>query len=56
LTPPWATTLTTTSYPRLDTRHDLVEARRLYATHGYVEIPPYSDNPYADHWFDKRLA
>ncbi|GAA1823252.1 GNAT family N-acetyltransferase [Planosporangium flavigriseum] len=41
---------------RLDTRHDLVEARRLYASHGYVEIPPYSDNPYADHWFEKRLA
>jgi GNAT superfamily N-acetyltransferase len=41
---------------RLDTRHDLVEARRLYARHGYVEIEPYSDNPYADHWFEKRLA
>jgi GNAT superfamily N-acetyltransferase len=41
---------------RLDTRHDLVEARRLYAKHGYVEIPPYSDNPYADHWFEKRLV
>lgn len=40
---------------RLDTRHDLVEARSLYAKHGYVEIPAYSNGPYADHWFEKRL-
>jgi hypothetical protein len=41
---------------RLDTRHDLVEARRLYAKHGYLEIQPYSDNPYADHWFERQLG
>ena len=41
---------------RLDTRHDLVEARRLYARHGYVEIAPYHDDPYADHFFEKRLG
>lgn len=41
---------------RLDTRHDLVEARALYASHGYVEIPAYNDSPYAQHWFEKRLA
>lgn len=40
---------------RLDTRADLVEARALYARHGYREIEPYNDNPYADHWFDKTL-
>ncbi|HEV7899165.1 MAG TPA: hypothetical protein VGP31_15120 [Planosporangium sp.] len=40
----------------LETRHDLVEARNLYAKHGYVEIPPYFDDPYAEHWFEKRLA
>jgi hypothetical protein len=40
----------------VDTRHDLVAARRLYMRQGYVEIPPYSDNPYADHWFEKNLA
>ncbi|MFC4017403.1 GNAT family N-acetyltransferase [Micromonospora sp. GCM10011542] len=40
---------------RLDTRHDLVEARALYARHGYVEIPAYSTGPYADHWFEKLL-
>jgi GNAT superfamily N-acetyltransferase len=41
---------------RLDTRHDLVEARALYAGHGYAEIPAYSHGPYADHWYEKALA
>ncbi|GAA2788786.1 GNAT family N-acetyltransferase [Saccharopolyspora taberi] len=40
---------------RLDTRHDLVEARALYAKHGYAEIPPYAERRYADHWFEKIL-
>ncbi|OEV00738.1 MULTISPECIES: GNAT family N-acetyltransferase [Streptomyces] len=41
---------------RLDTRHDLVEARRLYARLGYEEIAPFNDSPYADHWFGKQLT
>ena len=41
---------------RLDTRSDLVEARRLYAGQGYREIPAYNDGPYAEHWFEKQLA
>lgn len=41
---------------RLDTRSDLVEARKLYSSNGYVEIEPYSDALYADHWLEKRLA
>jgi ribosomal protein S18 acetylase RimI-like enzyme len=41
---------------RLDTRHDLVEARRLYATHGFREVPALNDDPYAEHWFAKDLA
>ncbi|WP_079404844.1 GNAT family N-acetyltransferase [Streptomyces sp. 3211] len=40
---------------RLDTRSDLVEARALYARHGYAEIPAYNDGPYAQHWFEKLL-
>ncbi|WSS23935.1 GNAT family N-acetyltransferase [Streptomyces sp. NBC_01190] len=40
---------------RLDTRKDLVEARALYARHGYAEIEPYNDNDLADHWFQKKL-
>ncbi|WP_330330195.1 GNAT family N-acetyltransferase [Streptomyces sp. NBC_00536] len=38
----------------LDTRSDLVEARALYAKHGYDEIPAYNDSEYAEHWFAKR--
>jgi L-amino acid N-acyltransferase YncA len=40
---------------RLDTRRDLVEARRLYARHGYREVRPFSHGPYSDHWFEKTL-
>lgn len=40
---------------RLDTNASLTEARALYARNGYAEIPAYNDNPYADHWFEKRL-
>ena len=40
----------------LDTNRALDEAKAMYRANGYVEIPPYSDeNPYADHWFEKRL-
>jgi len=40
---------------RLDTRADLIEARALYARHGYVEIPAFTEGPYAQHWFEKLL-
>ena len=40
---------------RLDTRHDLVEARAMYAAEGYAEIAPHHDRLYADHWFAKQL-
>lgn len=40
---------------RLDTRADLVEARALYARHGYREAAPFNDDPYAEHWFEKPL-
>ncbi|TWB32743.1 MarR family transcriptional regulator with acetyltransferase activity [Nitrospirillum viridazoti] len=39
---------------QLDTNGTLTEARKLYARNGYGEIPPYNDNPYAQHWFEKR--
>jgi ribosomal protein S18 acetylase RimI-like enzyme len=41
---------------RLDTRDDLVEARRLYARHGYEEVAPFNNDPYAEHWFAKSLG
>lgn len=40
---------------RLDTRDDLVEARGLYAKHGYEEVPAFNQGPYAEHWFAKEL-
>ncbi|MFF3174959.1 GNAT family N-acetyltransferase [Streptomyces sp. NPDC057900] len=41
---------------RLDTRNDLVEARGLYAKHGYREVPAFHHrNQYAEHWFAKEL-
>jgi GNAT superfamily N-acetyltransferase len=41
---------------RLDTRGDLIEARRLYATHGYREVHAFNNSPYAQHWFAKNSA
>lgn len=40
---------------QLDTHRSLVEARKLYERNGYVETAPYNANPYANHWFQKRL-
>lgn len=39
----------------LDTNRALVEARAMYLKRGYVEIAPYNENPYADHWFEKAV-
>ena len=41
---------------RLDTRHDLVEARALYAKIGYAEVEPFNDGQFAEHWFSKALS
>ena len=30
--------------------------RRSYRSRGYQEIPRYNDDPYANHWFEKRLG
>ncbi|MEV6164227.1 GNAT family N-acetyltransferase [Streptomyces sp. NPDC052052] len=40
---------------RLDTRSDLIEARKLYARHGYREVPAFHRRQYAEHWFAKEL-
>lgn len=40
---------------QLDTRRDLIEARRLYEQLGYTEVAPFSNGPYAQHWYAKRL-
>jgi DNA-binding MarR family transcriptional regulator/N-acetylglutamate synthase-like GNAT family acetyltransferase len=41
---------------RLYTNRSLAEAKAMYRAHGYVEIPRYNDDPYANHWFEKRLS
>jgi DNA-binding MarR family transcriptional regulator/GNAT superfamily N-acetyltransferase len=41
---------------RLYTNRSLGEAKAMYRARGYEEIPRYNDDPYANHWFEKRLA
>lgn len=41
---------------RLDTNRALEAATRLYRDSGYTEVPPFNDEPYAHHWFEKRLT
>ncbi len=40
---------------RLDTNRALTEAHALYRREGYREVARFNDNPYAHHWFEKRL-
>jgi DNA-binding MarR family transcriptional regulator/GNAT superfamily N-acetyltransferase len=41
---------------RLETNRSLTEAIALYRASGYREIPPFNDEVYAHHWFEKVLA
>ena len=41
---------------RLYTNRSLTEAKAMYRARGYVEIPRYNHDPYANHWFEKRLT
>jgi len=40
---------------RLETNRALAEAVSLYRSAGYREVPPFSDEPYAHHWFEKVI-
>ncbi len=40
---------------RLETNKTLKEAQALYRASGYREVQPFNDEPYAHHWFEKRL-
>ena len=40
---------------RLDTNRALTEAHALYLKEGFREVARFNDNPYAHHWFEKRL-
>jgi DNA-binding MarR family transcriptional regulator/N-acetylglutamate synthase-like GNAT family acetyltransferase len=41
---------------RLETNETLKEAGGLYRSAGYVEVEAFNDEPYAHHWFEKRLT
>lgn len=40
---------------RLETNGALKEAIQLYRTAGYTDVPAFNSDPYAQHWFEKRL-
>jgi ribosomal protein S18 acetylase RimI-like enzyme len=41
---------------RLETNRNLTEATGLYRSAGYTEVEAFNDEPYAHHWFEKRLG
>ena len=41
---------------RLETNRVLTEAINMYRAAGYHEVPPFNDEPYAHHWFEKALS
>jgi ribosomal protein S18 acetylase RimI-like enzyme len=41
---------------RLETNQALAEAVALYRSAGYREVPAFSDEPYAHHWFEKAMS
>jgi GNAT superfamily N-acetyltransferase len=40
---------------RLETNEALTAAIALYRSAGYRDVTPFNDEPYAHHWFEKRL-
>jgi DNA-binding MarR family transcriptional regulator/GNAT superfamily N-acetyltransferase len=43
------------SAARLETNRALVEAISMYRSAGYIEVPAFNAEPFAHHWFEKRL-
>ncbi|MCG7210451.1 MULTISPECIES: bifunctional helix-turn-helix transcriptional regulator/GNAT family N-acetyltransferase [Streptomyces] len=41
---------------RLDTNKTLDAAISLYHSFGFREVPAFNDEPYAHHWFEKRIT
>lgn len=39
----------------IETSATLFEAMTLYRSTGYVEVAPFNDEPFADHWLEKTL-
>jgi len=48
-------TLSGARIAHLETNKHLLEAISLYRSTGYKEVPPFNDEPFAHHWFEKRL-
>src|SRR3954454_18836819 len=44
------------TFARLETNRVLVEAIAMYRSAGYDEVPAFNDEPFAHHWFEKRLS
>jgi ribosomal protein S18 acetylase RimI-like enzyme len=40
----------------LETNGALGEAIAMYRSSGYAEVPAFNDEPFAHHWFEKRLG
>jgi DNA-binding MarR family transcriptional regulator/GNAT superfamily N-acetyltransferase len=40
---------------RLETNRTLKEAQGLYRQEGFREVAPFNEEPYAHHWFEKKL-
>jgi DNA-binding MarR family transcriptional regulator len=40
----------------IETSAVLSEALALYRSTGWIEVPPFNEEPFADHWFEKTLA
>jgi GNAT superfamily N-acetyltransferase len=40
----------------IETSAVLTEALSLYRSTGWLEVPPFNDEPFADHWLKKELA
>jgi ribosomal protein S18 acetylase RimI-like enzyme len=44
------------THARLETNRALTEALGMYRSAGYEEVAAFNDEPFGDHWFEKRLA
>jgi ribosomal protein S18 acetylase RimI-like enzyme len=42
-------------HARLETNQTLTEAIAMYRSAGYEEVPAFSVEPFAHHWFEKAL-
>jgi DNA-binding MarR family transcriptional regulator/GNAT superfamily N-acetyltransferase len=41
---------------QIETSAVLTEALALYRSAGWSEVPPFNDEPFADHWLEKQLS